>query len=158
MAKNVTAHKALTPGALEYDAPTTLDAALSVIAGLRSACEIGLNQIEQMQATVDRLEEEAEDHAEQINAAREDAKAAEDHAADMEAQADEAKQEAADALEQVSMTEDSIIELGRILQKMKAGRHAEAISDMEIVMRDVDCGGKLRGAAVAVMLPIAGSF
>lgn len=158
MAKEATAHKALTPGALEYEAPTTLDAALAVIAGLRSACEIGLHQIEQMQKTVDRLEEEAEDHAKELETARENAAAAEDHAADMEADATDARREAEEALEQAATTEESIIELGRILQKMKAGRNAEAISDMEIVMRDLDSDGRCRGAAVAVMLPVAGSF
>lgn len=137
MAKKATAHKALTPGALEYEAPTTLDAALAVIAGLRSACEIGLNQIERMQKTIkehedriDNLVDKAGDDAEKI-------------------------EELEEGVEGQFAYVVSDIEEAR--QYLKAGRISDAMRKLETVLQEVD-GACRRATVVAPMLPIAGSF
>lgn len=63
--------------------------------------------------------------------------------------ADEAESRANDADDSL---EHSLESLACILQKLKCGRTAEAISDLDHALQKYDCGGRARVAAVAVML------
>jgi chromosome segregation ATPase len=104
--------------------PTTLDAALEMIATMRDLVEAMETELKEAVAE----KESAEEYARESN-------------------------EAYSALEdQIEMTNENIIELARIHQKLKCGRYQEAIGDLDRVLQDVDSGGALRGGAVAVML------
>lgn len=104
--------------------PTTLDAALEMIATMRDLVEAMETELKEAVAEKESAEEYARE-------------------------SDEAYSELED---QIEMTNENIIELARIHQKLKCGRYQEAIGDLDRVLQDVDSGGALRGGAVAVML------
>lgn len=67
--------------------------------------------------------------------------------------ANEAAGEAEDRADEAEgALECSLESLGRILQKLKAGRTGEAMADLDRALQEYDCGGRARMAAVAVML------
>lgn len=104
--------------------PTTLEAALDLIATMRDRVEEMEGELREAVADKERAEEESSD-------------------------ADKAFSELED---QISLEHDGIIELARIHTKLKHGRYSEAIGDLDRLLQEVDCGGALRVSAVAVML------
>lgn len=104
--------------------PTTLDAALEMIATMRDL--------------VEEMETELKEAVAEKESAEADARLSDEAFAELE--------------DQVSLQTETIVDLARIHQKLKCGRYQEAIGDLDRVLQDVDSGGALRGGVVAVML------